>query len=124
MTIRAILVIIVLLGAPLIPLCKTWARLLGSTKTEGRPSLMRVRTGAIVTSASFALLLVGLVWTPALGLDYTTRRFITIYANLGLMVAVAIVAAFGSRPYRLLLTASSLLVALEWAYLAVVSSVV
>lgn len=124
MTTRALVFVIVLAGAPLVPLTTTWVRFLRDAGAETQASIARVRLETILTSLSFALLLGGLIWSPILGPDYSKRRLTMIYANLVLMALVAVAAAFGSRRYKLPLTASSLLIALEWAYLAVVSSVV
>ena len=124
MTTRALVAVIVLAGAPVIPLALTWRRFIGEVNTEGRASIGRVWFETVLTSISFGLLLAGLLWTPILGPDYSKRRFAMIYANLVLMIVVAVAAALGSKRYKLPLTTSGLLVALEWAYLAVVSSVV
>lgn len=124
MTNRALAAVIVLAGAPLVPLTATWVRFLRDAGAETPASIARVRLETILTSLSFALLLAGLIWNPILGPDYSKRRLTVIYANLVLMALVAVAAAFGSRRYKLPLTASGLLIALEWAYLAVVSSVV
>jgi hypothetical protein len=124
MTTRAIIAVIVLLGAPLIPLAVTWKRLFRERREQPQASILWSRTEATVTSLSFMVLFVGLLWGPVIGFDYSTRRFVTIYTNLALMVLVTVAAALGSSRFRLPLAASSLLVAMEWAYLAVVSSVV
>lgn len=124
MTTRALVAVIVLAGAPLVPLTATWMRFRRDAGTESPASVAQVRLETILTSLSFALLLGSLIWNPILGPDYSKRRLTVIYANLVLMALVAVAAAFGPRRYKLPLTASGLLIALEWAYLAVVSSVV
>lgn len=124
MTARAGVVVILLAVVPLIPLTVTWMRFIRDARTEAPTDIARVRLETVLTSLSLGLLLAGLIWNPILGPDYSTRRLTTIYVNLVLMVVVAATAALGTRRYKLSLTISGLLVALEWAYLAVVSSVV
>jgi hypothetical protein len=48
----------------------------------------------------------------------------TIYASLIAMVLVAIASACGTKRLKSPLTASAIILALEWAYMAVVNSVV
>jgi hypothetical protein len=124
MTTRALAIVTVLAVAPLIPLAITWRRFMRDISTEAPSFIVRVRLETILTSLSFGLLLAGLIWSPILGPDYSERRLATIYVNLVVMVLVAVAAALGARRFKLPLIASGLLVALEWAYLAVVSSVV
>ena len=93
MTTRALAVLILLGVAPLIPLVMTWRRLIWDASREAPASIARARLEAILTSLSFALLLMGLIWSPILGPDYSKRRLATIYANLVLMVLVAVAAA-------------------------------
>lgn len=124
MTIRAVAAIIVLVVAPLIPLGVTWRRFIRDVNMGEQGPTIQLWLETILASLSFALLLVGLIWNPILGADYSTRRMATIYANFVIMVVVGVAAALGARRYKLPLAASGLLVALEWAYLAVVGSVV
>ena len=65
-----------------------------------------------------------LVWNALLGPPYSHMRLGAIYANLILMVLVAIASAFGKGRLMGLLTTSAIILALEWAYMAIVNSIV
>lgn len=123
MTVRAAVVFIVLAGAPLAPLALTWVRVLNGRDAEAS-STMRVRVEIVLATLSFVLLLCSLIWTPILGPDYSRRRLGMIYGSVALMVLVAIASASGTTRLKAPLTASAIILALEWAYMAVVNSVV
>jgi hypothetical protein len=123
MTIRAAAVFIVLAVAPLVPLALTWVRVLNEGDTEAS-STTRVRVGIALTTLSFVLLMCSLIWTQILGPDYSRRRLGVIYGSLALMVLVAIASASGTKRLKAPLTTSAIILAMEWAYLAVVNSVV
>jgi hypothetical protein len=123
MTIRAAAVFIVFVGAPLVPLVLTWARLLNGDDAA-TPSTVRVRVEIALATLSFMLLLCSLIWTPLLGPDYSRRRLGVIYVTFVLMVLVAIASAFGTKRLKAPLLTSAIVLALEWAYMAVVNSVV
>jgi len=123
MTIRATAVFIVLVVAPLVPLALTWVRVLKGSGTEAS-STIRVRVEIALATLSFLLLLCSVIWTPILGPDYSRRRLGVIYGSLALMVLVAIASASGTKRLKVPLTTSAIILALEWAYLAVVNSVV
>ena len=123
MTTKA-LAFIVLALLPVLPLLITWLRVREAGIVESSASPFRVRIEAVVTTLSFLLLLAGLIWSPVLGPDYSRRRFAMIYANLVVVGIVCLASLLGSRRYKLPLSTASCLVALEWVYLAVVSSVV
>jgi NAD-dependent oxidoreductase involved in siderophore biosynthesis len=123
MTIRAAAVFIVLALAPLVPLALTWVRVLNGRDPE-TSSTTRVRVEIALATLSFVLLMCSLIWTPILGPDYSRRRLGVIYGSLALMVLVAIASASGTKRLKAPLTTSAIILALEWAYLAVVNSVV
>jgi hypothetical protein len=123
-TTRAVLVFIVLAILPAIPLLVTWQRFREDGAIESAAPLSRVRIEAVLTTLSFMLLLAGLIWSSVLGPDYSRRRFTMIYANLAVVAVVCLASLLGSRRYKLPLSIASCIVALEWIYLAVVSSVV
>jgi hypothetical protein len=123
MTMRGIVIFIVLLVAPLIPLVLSWRRVLNNGGTEAS-STTRVWIEIVLATLSFLLLVCSLVWTPILGPPYSRTRLGAIYASLILMVLVAIASASGTRRLKALLTTSAIILALEWAYMAVVNSVV
>lgn len=124
MTVRAVLAFVVLAVLPTAPLLMTWRRFRQDGSIESSAPLLRVRIEAVLTTTSFILLLAGLVWSPVLGPDYSRRRLTTIYANLIVVAVVCFASLLGSRRYKLPLSIASCIVALEWIYLAVVSSVV
>jgi hypothetical protein len=111
--------ILVLVGA--VPLVFAWMRA-ATPATDFSSSI--TRPVLTVVTLSFVVLLAGLVWRPLLGADYTSRRYATIYLNLALMLICAIVAVVRGRQHRAAVAASAAIIALEWLYLAVVSSVV
>jgi hypothetical protein len=123
MTIRAIVVLIVLVAAPLIPLVLSWMRVLNTGDVE-TSSTTRVRVEIALASLSFVLLVCSLIWNPILGPAYSRTRLGAIYASLILMVFVAIASAFGRGRLKAPLTTTAIILALEWAYMAVVNSVV
>lgn len=123
MTIRAIVVLIVLVAAPLIPLVLSWMRVLNTGDVE-TSSATRVRVEIALASLSFVLLVCSLIWNPILGPAYSRTRLGAIYASLILMVFVAIASAFGRGRLKAPLTTTAIILALEWAYMAVVNSVV
>lgn len=124
MTTRAVLAFVVLAVLPAVPLLVTWQRFRQDGASESAAPLLRVRIEAVLTTASFILLLAALVWSPLLGPDYSRRRFSMIYANLVVVAVVCLASLLGSRRYKLPLSVASCIVALEWIYLAVINSVV
>jgi hypothetical protein len=123
MTFRAVVAWIILVAAPSIPLTMAWLRALNEGDAESSLT-MRARVELGLATFSLALLLCGLIWSPVLGPFYSQRRLGSIYGNLILMVLVAVVSAFGARRLKVPLTASAIVLALEWAYMAAVNSVV
>jgi len=123
-TTRAVLAFVVLAVVPVIPLLVTWQRFRQDGSIESAVRLSRVRVEAILTTVSFVLLLMALIWSPVLGPDYSRRRFAIIYSNLAVVAVVCFASLMGSRRYKLPLSLASCIVALEWIYLAVVNSVV
>jgi hypothetical protein len=123
-TIRAVVAFVVLAVLPAGPLLVTWQRFRQDGTIESAAPLLRVRIEAVLTTASFILLLAGLVWSPVLGPDYSRRRFAMIYANLVVVAVVCLASLLGSRRYKLPLSAASCIVVLEWIYLAVINSMV
>lgn len=104
---------------PLAPLLLTWQRV---REGHGIESVNSLGVGALIVTASFVLLLAGLMWAPLWGADYSLRRFAIIYVNLAVVIVVGLVAFVGSRD-GVTLGIASCIVALEWLYLAAVSSV-
>jgi hypothetical protein len=122
-TIRAIVIFIILVVAALAPLALAWSRLLKGGGAEASPTT-RVWVEIVLVTLSFVLLLCSLIWNPILGPAYSWPRLVAIYANLILMVLVAVAAVLGTGRLKAPLTASAIILALEWAYMAVVNSVV
>jgi|ERR1700690_3914979 hypothetical protein len=123
MTIRAIVIFIVFVAAPLIPLVLSWRHVLNRGDVETLPTT-RVRVEIALATLSFVLLVCSLIWNPILGPAYSRTRLGAIYASLILMVFVAIASAFGRGRLKAPLTTSAIILALEWAYMAIVNSVV
>jgi hypothetical protein len=109
--------------AALAPLALAWLRLLKGGGGEAPPTKLVWFEIALAT-LSFVLLLCSLTWNPILGPAYSRTRLGAIYASLILMVLVAIASALGTGRSKAPLTASAIILALEWAYMAVVNSVV
>jgi len=112
---------ILIIAAPPGPLVLAWSRMLERVDFEARSASW---IKLVLVTGSFGLLLSGLIWTPILGPYYSQRRFGMIDGSFALMVLVAITSVFGSARLRIPLTMSAIILALEWAYVAVVNSVV
>jgi cytochrome c oxidase assembly factor CtaG len=112
----------VLAVLPIAPLLVTWRCVRKDRSIESATRLLRI--AALITTVSFALLLAGLMWGPVLGPDYSQRRLAMIYANLAIVGAIFIATLFGVQRSKVPLGCASCMVALEWLYLAVVSSLV
>lgn len=78
----------------------------------------------VLTSVSYLLLLSILFMPEIFGPHYSLRRFATIYSNLVLMILAVGWSAVDRAPMRRQLLMSTTLLAVAWAYMAVVSSVV
>ena len=117
-----IAITIVLGVLPIAPLLVTWQRVRKDGSVKPVAPLLRIET--VITTASFILLIAGLVWSPVLGPDYSRTHFAMIYTNLAILALICLAAFLGSARYRLPLGLASCILALEWFYLAVVSSVV
>jgi|SRR5215468_1307026 len=125
MTVTAVIILVMLVALPGIPIIFAWDKVL-KERSKGLYQAAAISTylPLLVTSLSFAWLVVGLVWGSAIGPDYTTRRFSVIYANLGVVIANAIFSVFVRSPVRGLISLASVAVALDWFYAAAISSVV
>jgi len=60
----------------------------------------------------------------AIGHDYSTRRFVTIYSNFFIALLMLVLAITARRPLGWMVASSAAAVAIVWLYLGVVSSVV
>ena len=124
MTTRALLVSFILVVLPAIPLFLVWSRSLRNPGAESESAISRTRIETGIITVSFLLFLSALFWSSIIGPDYSHRRFAIIYANLAIAILVCVVSAFGPRRFKIPLIAASAVVAIEWAYLAVVNSVI
>ena len=107
---------------PAVPLGMGWV---STTRAPAGAPGRRARLALLVLlSASLLLLWAGLVWTQAIGPDYSPRRFATIQVNLGLMAAATLVAARTRGPARGVLVAAGAALTCAWLYLLAISSVV
>lgn len=123
-TARAIFVPIVLVVLPRMPLFMALRRFLHNESDEPTSAVSRARIQLSIITASFLLLLCGLFWSSVLRPDYSRRRFTTIHANLAIVILAFLASAFGSRRFKAPLLAAGAIVAVGWAYAAVVNSVV
>jgi len=123
-TTRALLVPLMLLILPAIPLFLAWNRSLRNPSAESASAISRTRIETSIITASFLLFLSALFRSSILGPDYGHRRFAIIYANLVGAVLVCLASAFEPRRFKIPLITASAVVAMEWAYLAVVNSVI
>ena len=114
-----LIILVVLIGAPLVPLALSWKRVLNK-----EASSTYVWIEIVLATLSFLLILCSLVWSPILGPIYSTLRFSVIYGSLAVMVLVAIASALGTKRLKAPLTSLAIILALEWAYIAVVNSIV
>ncbi len=123
MTIRAVIVFIVVVAAPLMPLVSSWRRVLNKGGVE-TVSTMRIWVELALVTFSFLLLLCSLIWNSILGPAYSWARLGGIYASILLMTLIAIDSAFGNSQLKSLLAITAIILAFEWAYMAIVNSVV
>ena len=120
----ALIILVMLVALPGTPLIFAWDKFLKHPggQTPGVP--IKSRWQLIATTLSFLWLLVGICWASAIGPDYSQRRFVVIYCNLGAMFMSTIVSLFVRSPIRAVLTLASAALVLEWLYAAAISSVV
>ena len=108
-----------LLFAP-IAVVLTWRIALqnGSVRT------LRNNFSLILITLSLLLLICGYIWPMALGPYYSRMRFGLIFGNMGVMLLIAIASAFSAKPIKAYLLASSIILAVDWAYVWVINSTV
>jgi hypothetical protein len=123
-TTRALLVSFILVVLPAIPLFLVWSQSLRNPSAESASAISRTRIETSIITASFLLFLSAMFWSSILGPDYSHRRFAIIYANLVIAILVCLTASFGPRRFKTPLITAGAVVAIEWAYLAVVNSVI
>lgn len=105
-----------LLMLPVIPIGLAWFR-------PPAPSGIG-RLALVLATLSWAFLLAGVIVPRLIGPDYSPRRYGTIYANLGVMLIAAVLAAARGRPRRRLLVVICLWIGCAWLYALVASSAV
>ena len=76
----------------------------------------------VTTSASFLFFAVTLSFPQLLGRDYSTRRYIIIGVNFGLVAVSSIISVYTKGPLRWLLVISGLALTLMWFTIGAVSS--
>jgi hypothetical protein len=118
--------IAILVALPLAPLSRAWylMRGAGGGARAEKGGIQRDGVLLAAVTASYLLILGRLVFPDILGTDYSTRRYMTIYFNLGLMVVVCIWTALRRGHLGGSLSLGSAAVALVWLYIAAVNSVV
>jgi hypothetical protein len=113
---------ILLFCAPIAVLL-TWRVALPNASIGGlHPS--RTSFVLVLITVSLLLLVCGYIWPMAWGPYYSKARYGLIYSNIGLMLVGAIAAAFTPKPMKHYLLASSIILAVVWAYVWVVNSTV
>ena len=123
MSLITALVFLLLVIVPGIPLTLAWRRRFKRAPAVDERS--STSTWLLVTiTVSFVWLVVGILWRPLIGPDYSTRRFSTVYANLGIIVVTGLIALFIKLPAKRVLISSVCAVAIDWLYVLVVSSAV
>ena len=116
-------IVFLFLMLPVVPIGLGWYRAT-SSRADGKQAGFAARVVLVLVSVSQALLMIGLVVTNVIGPHYSSRRYATIYVNLGVMLAGTAIAAVTRGRVRCLLVASCAWVSCSWFYMAVVSSVV
>jgi hypothetical protein len=84
----------------------------------------RSNISLILITLSLLLLICGYIWPIALGPYYSRMRFGLIFGNMGVMLLIAIASAFSAKPIKAYLLASSIILAVDWAYVWVINSTV
>ncbi|MCU1304997.1 MAG: hypothetical protein JWQ87_5281 [Candidatus Sulfotelmatobacter sp.] len=118
-----LVVVLLLVIVPAVPIAIAWYK---ATQQSDGPHF-RISRNLIplcITTLSFIWLLIGLYRGAIIGPDYSDLRFVVIYANLAAVVVSLVMAAFIKSPVKVPLALSASVVAVEWLYCAVVSSVV
>jgi hypothetical protein len=122
MAFTTIIIYLLLLAAPAL-VAMTWR--IALQNGQSRVALSAgTRSSLILVTLSLLLLISGYFWPVILGPYYSRVRFGLIYSNIGLTLLVAGGSAFGTKPLKLYLVASSIILAIDWAYVAVVNSTV
>ena len=122
---KATLIVFALLVLiPASPLLLTWRRVLSRGDSLASVPGLTVKLPLFVTTASCLLFFLGLFFKSAIGADYSDRRFITIWTNLGLAVLMVALSLLGKNPLRVLVAIAAGAVALVWLYAWAVSAAV
>jgi len=111
---------VVILASPLVPLYLAWRRVLATRFLAGR----RDHVLLTVIMISYLVMIGSLAFRDVVGADYSLRRYVTIYANLILMVVIAVWTMLRRGSLGALMPLVSALVAMVWAYALIVSSAV
>lgn len=110
---------VVLIAAPFAAATWTWYKWVSGGRREWRTVFPLV-----ISTASYLLLLSGLFTQTMIGSDYSHQRFVVVYMNLAsLALTVGWLAVYHFNLRRQVVT-TAVLIAMAWAYLAVVSSAV
>lgn len=108
---------------PILPIAITWWQLFRLNKS-GVTIAPEPAAILLLVTISYSWILVGLVFTAAIGPDYSSRRFTTIWINLGITACLAIWALIRGQRLKWLLLVSCALTASVWLYTAMISTVV
>ena len=106
-----------------VPIAISWRRM-AMAPALGVQVPSAARVALVLVTCSQAFLMLGLAASSVIGPDYSTRRSVTIGANLLVMAIATLVALARGGSLRWPLTASCAWVATSWFYMLAIGSVV
>jgi hypothetical protein len=109
---------------PGVPLMLVWRRVLTRRDAFVLSNPIAVKLPLLSTTASDLLFLVYLLAPSIAGRDYSYRRFVTIWINLGLALLMLAFSLTSKNPFRALLAMATGAVALVWLYAWAVNAAV
>jgi hypothetical protein len=111
-----IVVYFLLVLIPALPLSLTWRQVLTRRDSFASSSSITVKLPLLVTTVSCRFCFLSLLFPAALGPDYSNRRFVTIWINLGLTLLMVAFSLRGKNQFKVLLAIAAGAVALVWLY--------
>lgn len=111
------------IALPIFPIVATWGQF-SWVRKSGAAIAPEPAVLLLLVTISYFWILAGLVFNAGFGPDYSSRRFATIWINLGVMTCLAVWALIRGQRLRWLLVVSCVLTASVWLYAAMISVVV